>query len=73
MMNSTEKFVTKFNTRDSSNSKKLRKVFTQFIGEKNGYTLNNDGKKTGIKYFKGKKAADSLRFVSSVKPIFISF
>jgi len=71
MMNATKDFVTKFNNRDSIKTSK--KIFTQFTENKSGYTVNSNGKKTAIQYFKGKKAADSLRFMSTVKPIFISF
>jgi two-component system phosphate regulon sensor histidine kinase PhoR len=76
MMNSAKNFVKKFNiTVDSLENKKTNSqtIITQFTGEKNGYNLNKDGTKTPVKYFKGKKAADSLRFLTDLKPIFISF
>lgn len=76
MMNSTKEFVTNFNTKiDSIVAKKQKKdkVFTQFIDGKKGITMNADGSKTAVKYFKGKKAADSLKVISNLSPIFISF
>jgi two-component system phosphate regulon sensor histidine kinase PhoR len=50
-----------------------KKLFTQFIDSTNAVTLNTDGSVTNVKYFKGKKAADSLKLVADLKPIFISF
>ncbi|KGL58793.1 sensor histidine kinase [Polaribacter sp. Hel1_85] len=76
MMNSAKKIVTEINSGfDSQKSKSTDtiKVFTQFTDKKNGYTLHKKGRKTAVKYFKGKKAADSLKFITSLKPIFISF
>ena len=80
MMNSTKKFVTKFNLKADSilyqrkkNNKDSVKILTQFTDKKNGYHLNLDGSKTKVKYFKGKKAADSLKLMNNLKPIFISF
>ncbi|RCS28261.1 sensor histidine kinase [Polaribacter sp. WD7] len=74
IMNSTKNFVTKFNRNDSNVLPILnRKLFTQFLNNKEGITLNSNGKKTAVTYFKGKKAADSLRFIKNIKPIFISF
>ena len=46
---------------------------TQFTDSKSGYTLKKNGVKKDIKYFKGKKAADSLKIFENLKPIFISF
>ena len=46
---------------------------TQFTDSKSGYTLKKNGIKKDIKYFKGKKAADSLKIFENLKPIFISF
>lgn len=76
ILNSTKKFVSKFNknkTVISPKNKDSAKIYTQLTDKNNGYTIHSDGSKTAIKYYKGKKAADSLRFVSSIKPIFISF
>ena len=76
MMNSTKEFVTNFNTKiDSIVAKKQKKtkVLTQFLDDKQGITLNSDGSKTSVKYFKGKRAADSLKVIRNLKPIFISF
>ncbi|WP_299669917.1 ATP-binding protein [uncultured Polaribacter sp.] len=76
MMNSTKKFVTEFNLDSNSPlSKKADSVqiLTQFTDKENGYTLHKNGTKTAVKYYEGKKAADSLRFITSIKPIFISF
>lgn len=76
MMNSTKEFVTNFNTKIDSvvvKKQKKSKVLTQLLDSKQGITINNDGSKTNVKYFKGKKAADSLKFLKNIKPIFISF
>ncbi len=40
---------------------------------KNKVHIFPDGKKQSIKYFRGKKAADSIKLIKSLKPIFISF
>lgn len=76
MMNSTKEFITKFNTKvDPSNRKRADsiKVMTQFTDKKNGYTLHRDGTRKVIQYFRGKKAADSLKLSTNLEPIFISF
>lgn len=80
MMNSTKEFVTKFNLNSDSLSYKFKnskkdsvKIFTQFTDKENGYHINLDGSKTKVKYFKGKKAADSLKLIKNLTPIFISF
>ena len=76
MMNETKKFVTEFNlNRDSLTDKKVKKITisSKFIDDKNGFNQNADGTKTPVKYFKGKKAADSLKLLTNLKPIFISF
>ena len=73
MMNSAKEFVYEFNLEIdslSNNQKKSGKIFTD---KKNGYHLNRNGIKTEKKYFKGKKAADSLKFLTNLEPIFISF
>lgn len=46
---------------------------TQFLDDKNGVHISKDGKAEKITYFKGKKAADSLKLVNNLQPIFISF
>ncbi|MEE9409021.1 MAG: HAMP domain-containing sensor histidine kinase [Polaribacter sp.] len=68
IMNSSKELIDEFKLKIDSS-----KIWTQFIGEKDGYTLKTDGTKTPIKYFKGKKAADSLKLISNLRPIFISF
>lgn len=80
MMNSTKEFVAKFNLKVDSLKQKLNKkkndsvkIFTQFTNKENGYHYNLDGTKTKVRYFKGKKAADSLKLMNNLKPIFISF
>lgn len=76
MMNETKKFVTEFNLkRDSLADEKAKRIpiTSNFLDDKTGYNLKSDGTKTPVKYFKGKKAADSLKLVTNLKPIFISF
>ncbi|GAB7257849.1 HAMP domain-containing sensor histidine kinase [uncultured Polaribacter sp.] len=76
MMNSTKKFVAEFNLKIDSikNKKDVKKnLSTRFLDDKNGLTIKSDGSKTPVKYFKGKKAADSLKLLTNLKPIFISF
>ena len=76
LMNSTKEFVTEFNLdQDTPISKKpdSLKIVTQFTDNKKGYTINKDGSKTSVKYYRGKKAADSLKILTNLKPIFISF
>lgn len=72
MLNSTSKFVAKFNANKDSIYKN-RKVFTQFTSQTKGVTVNSNGTSKNIQFFKGKKAADSLKFITNIKPIFISF
>ena len=76
IMRSATKFIRDFNHNiDSLKTKKIATVknFTQFTDDINGYNVNKNGTKTAIKYFRGKKAADSLKFLTNLKPIFISF
>lgn len=76
LMNSTRAFVTEFNLNTDTlvdKTKKTTKAYTNFTSEKEGLTINTDGSKKTIKYFRGKKAADSLKLFSNLKPIFISF
>lgn len=47
--------------------------FTKFIDDRNGIHVNKDGTQKKIQYFEGKKAADSLRLVDKLQPVFISF
>ncbi|QTE22032.1 sensor histidine kinase [Polaribacter cellanae] len=76
MMNSVKKFVTQFNSKSDplhQIKKDSLKIFTQFIDDKNGYTLNSDGAKTTVKHYRGKKATNSLKILTNLEPIFISF
>ncbi|WP_223267266.1 sensor histidine kinase [Polaribacter sp. IC073] len=80
LMNSTKDFVSKFNLDQDAHqgTKEIKriddkKVSTQFTDKRKGFTLNSDTSKTNVKYFQGKKAADSLKFLTNLKPIFISF
>lgn len=76
MMNSAKKFVTEFNLKFDSLKKKdtnSNMGKTQFDDKKNGYNLNSNGEKKTVKYFTGKKAADSLKTLINLEPIFISF
>ncbi len=76
MMNSAKDFVIEFNSDlDSLNNKKKDsvEVLNQITDKKKGFNLNSDGAKKVIKYFRGKKAADSLKLIKNLKPIFISF
>jgi two-component system phosphate regulon sensor histidine kinase PhoR len=76
MMNSAKDFVIEFNSDlDSLNNKKQDSVeiLNQITDKKKGFNLNSDGAKKVIKYFRGKKAADSLKLIKNLKPIFISF
>jgi signal transduction histidine kinase len=76
MMNSAKDFVIEFNSDlDSLHNKKKDsvKVLNQITDKKKGFNLNSDGAKKVIKYFRGKKAADSLKLIKNLKPIFISF
>jgi signal transduction histidine kinase len=76
ILSSARKFIRDFNYNiDSLKTKKIDTVkkITQFTDDINGYNVNKNGTKTAIKYFRGKKAADSLKFLTNLKPIFISF
>ena len=80
MMSSAKDFVIEFNSDldldlDSLNNKKKDsvEVLNQITDKKKGFNLNSDGANKVIKYFKGKKAADSLKLIKNLKPIFISF
>lgn len=66
MMNSAKEFVNEFNLEIDSLSNK--KEDSTIIVTQKGYNI-----KTEIKYFRGKRAADSLKFFTYLKPIFISF
>ena len=76
MMSSAKDFVIEFNSNlDSLNNKKKDsvEVLNQITDKKKGFNLNSDGANKVIKYFRGKKAADSLKLIKNLKPIFISF
>ena len=78
MMISAKDFVIEFNSDldlDSLNNKKKDsvEVLNQITDKKKGFNLNSDGANKVIKYFRGKKAADSLKLIKNLKPIFISF
>ena len=80
MMSSAKDFVIEFNSDldldlDSLNNKKKDsvEVLNQITDKKKGFNLNSDGANKVIKYFRGKKAADSLKLIKNLKPIFISF
>ena len=76
MMISAKDFVIEFNSNlDSLNNKKKDsvEVLNQITDKKKGFNLNSDGANKVIKYFRGKKAADSLKLIKNLKPIFISF
>lgn len=73
----SKKNTRKLNNQDSSkllqyNTDKIES-FTQFTDDKNGIHFDKTGNKTTVKYFKGKAAADSLKLITNLKPIFISF
>lgn len=48
------------------------KEFTQLLGNKKGLQFSN-GAVENVTYYKGKKAADSIRLIKNLQPIFISF
>jgi two-component system phosphate regulon sensor histidine kinase PhoR len=76
MMISAKDFVIEFNSNlDSLNNKKKDsvEVLNQITDKKKGFNLNSDGANKVTKYFRGKKAADSLKLIKNLKPIFISF
>lgn len=78
MMVSAEKLADKFNTEKKTEVVWDTKIdtstaFTQFTDHKNGYHINKNGEKTSVQYFRGKAAADSIKLITNLKPIFISF
>lgn len=75
IMNNTKNFVENFNEKRKYKELKIdsASAVTQFLNDKTGIHINKDGSSSSVSYFKGKAAADSLRFVSDIKPIFISF
>jgi two-component system phosphate regulon sensor histidine kinase PhoR len=79
LLNSVKKMITKINPQiDTSKEEGVvswdkREILTQFVDSTKGVTFKEDGSKVGVKYFKGKKAADSLKLIANLKPIFISF
>ena len=81
MMSSAKDFVIEFNSDldldlDSLNNKKKDsgEVLNLIIDKKKGFNLNPDGDQIMLdQYFRGKKAADSLKLIKNLKPIFISF
>ncbi|WP_439131081.1 sensor histidine kinase [Polaribacter sp.] len=78
IMLDTKKFVAEFNTTKDSILKAKYKIdtiesVTQFIDDKKGIHLNKNGTQSEVRYFKGKAAADSLKLIGNLKPIFISF
>ncbi|APZ46300.1 sensor histidine kinase [Polaribacter reichenbachii] len=78
MMLDTKELITELNNKQDSiklsqsNTDKI-KSFTQFTDNKNGVHFDESGKKSSVKYYKGKAAADSLKLMTNLKPIFISF
>lgn len=78
MMLNTRKIIGKIKTkRDSINNLKEEHdsitSYTKFIDHKNGIHFDKNGNKSSVKYFRGKAAADSLKLIANLKPIFISF
>jgi len=78
MMLNTTKVLSDFNdnkdTTISSESKnKSINPFIQFTSQKRGFHVNKKGDSSSISYFRGKKAADSLKLITNLKPIFVSF
>jgi two-component system phosphate regulon sensor histidine kinase PhoR len=78
MMNDMKKFAAEFNSDDSIKRISKKRIdstilFTQFTDTKNGFNIDKTGKETRIKYFKGKKSADSLKLIKNLRPMFISF
>lgn len=73
MMNQTKEFVTEFNENENSSEKDSTIILTQFTDSKSGLNIDKSGKKKQITYFKGKKAADSIKLLKNLSPIFISF
>ena len=76
VMISAKDFVIEFNSDlDSLNNKKKEsiKVLNHITDKKKGFNFNSDGANKVTKYFRGKKAADSLKLIKNLKPIFISF
>ena len=77
MMLNTRKIAARITSKGDSifNSKHKTDTisYTQFTGNKKGYHIDKNGNKSDIQYFKGKAAADSLKLITNLKPIFISF
>ncbi|WP_397445301.1 sensor histidine kinase [Polaribacter sp. R77954] len=78
LMLGTREFVTKLNWKKDSLLRLRWKndsttSYTQFTDDKNGIHFDKNGNKTSVKYFKGKAAADSLKLITNLKPIFVSF
>lgn len=79
MMRDAKNIVTDFETDKLAfkNNHKIKNdstlIITQFTDNKSGFNIDKTGRLTSIKYFKGKKAADSLKLQKNLTPIFISF
>jgi len=78
MMVEMKNMAIELNSEDSTKStikknKNSTPLFTQLTDAKNGINVDENGLKTSIKYFKGKKSADSLKLIKNLKPMFISF
>ncbi|PQJ80586.1 sensor histidine kinase [Polaribacter porphyrae] len=73
IMKGAEKFAKEFNFNKAKKKRKAFTSFTKFIDHKKGIHVDENGKKSPVKYFKGKAAADSLKMIYNLKPIFISF
>ncbi|MEO9571231.1 MAG: HAMP domain-containing sensor histidine kinase [Polaribacter sp.] len=73
----SKKIIGDFNKQDSIKLTEFNtgktESFTQFIDNENGVHFDENGKKSSVKYYKGKAAADSLKLITNLKPIFISF
>lgn len=76
MMNDMKDFANELQSdklKDAKRKTDTSLLFTQFTDEKNGFSVDKNGKKSEIQYFKGKKSADSLKLIKNLKPMFISF
>lgn len=78
LMLNTTKIIDKINKvkeriKDENNGLDTVTSYTQLVDHSKGYHIDKKGKKSEVKYFRGKAAADSLKFVANIKPIFISF
>ena len=78
MMNDMKKLAIELNSDEFAKNRTKKKndsslLLTQFTDSRNGFNLNKNGEKTSVKYFKGKKSADSLKLIKNLKPMFISF